>query len=238
MLLRIVTKIKLPKFSDICMPSIKYYSNCSFIQEANFNTAGNNGKEIKQNFMVFLYFTSSLYRFNKEKGEAIQDTIESLLEEDIPSALKAEESQSLRYERALVGLVPALSGLETVVIKSLSSCLQKRRNKAMAKGLQKLKRNQNLQYNRLYELVSGFLLYGKYNAVNTEKIVLIINPLQKKPSCLEGLFLGIKNEWSSYFLFTGIEYFIISYHLQLYLHECSERHNRLYEALLNSLHNV
>ena len=37
----IVTKIKLPEFGDIYMPSVKYYSNGSFIQEANFNTAGN-----------------------------------------------------------------------------------------------------------------------------------------------------------------------------------------------------
>ena len=41
----IVTKIKLPKFSVTYIPSIKYDSNCSFIQEANFNTAGNEGKK-------------------------------------------------------------------------------------------------------------------------------------------------------------------------------------------------
>ena len=40
----IVTKIILPKFSCIHMPSIKYDSNCIFMQEANFNTVGNEGK--------------------------------------------------------------------------------------------------------------------------------------------------------------------------------------------------
>ena len=36
----------------------------------------------------------------------------------------------------------------------------------------------------------------------------------------------------------GIGYSILSHQLQLYLHECSARHNRLYEVLLNSLQNV
>ena len=52
------------------------------------------------------------------------------------------------------------------------------------------------------------------------------------------MFLGIKNKWPSYYLHAGIGYSVFSYQLQLYLHECSERYNRLYEALLNSLQNV
>ena len=73
--------------------------------------------------MFFLYFTLSLYRFNKEKEKHYKDTIERLLEEDIPFTLKDKERQTLRYKRALTGLVPALSGLATITIESLSSCL-------------------------------------------------------------------------------------------------------------------
>ena len=62
--------------------------------------------------------------------------------------------------------------------------------------------------------------------------------LQNRTSKLESLFLGIKNEWPSYYLHKVIGYSIFSYQLQLYLHGCSERHNTLYEALLNSLQNV
>ena len=67
--------------------------------------------------------------------------MERLLEEDIPFALKVKESQTLRYKRALAGLVPALSGLAIIAIESLSSYLQMRRNRAMAKGPKELKRN-------------------------------------------------------------------------------------------------
>ena len=163
-------------------------------EEVNFKTAGNEGKEIKQTLCFFLYFTLSLYRSNKEKEKHYKDTIERLLEEDIPFALKAMEIQTLRYKRALAGLVHALSSLATIAIESFSSCLQKTRNKAMAKGLKELKRNQNSQYYKLNELVNDFLLYGKYNVENTEKIVLTINSLQNRTSSLEGLFLGIRNE--------------------------------------------
>ena len=45
------------------------------------------------------------------------------------------------YKRALAGLVSALSGLATIAIESISSYLQKRINKAMAKGLIELKKS-------------------------------------------------------------------------------------------------
>ena len=55
-------------------------------------------------------------------------------------------------------------------------------------------------------MVNDFLLYGKYNAENTKKIVLTINSLQNRTSSKEGLFLGIKNKWPSYYLHTGMRY--------------------------------
>ena len=113
----------------------------------------------------------------------------------------------------MAGLVPVLSGFATISIERHSYYLQKRRNRAMAKGLKELKRNQNLQYNKLNELANDFLLYRKYNAENTEKIMLTINSWQNSTSRLEGLFLGIKNEWSSYYYTQelGIPYPHISY---------------------------
>ena len=216
----IVTKIKIQNFSDIHIPSIKYDSNCSFIQGANCNTAGNGGKEIKQTLWFFCISLCPFMDLIKKKEKHYKDTIERLLEEDIPFALKAKESQTLRYKRALAGLVPTLSGLATIAIYSLNSYLQKRRNRAIAKEIKELKRNQNLQYNKLNELVNDFLLYRKYNVENTEKIVLTINSLQNRTFRLEGLFPGIKNEWPSYYLCAGIQYSVFSYQLQLCLHEC------------------
>ena len=74
-----------------------------------------------------------------------------------------------------------------------------------------MKKIQNLQYIKLNELVNDFLLYGKYNAENTEKIVLMINSLQNRTSRLECLFLDIENEWPLYYLHAGIGYSIFSY---------------------------
>ena len=210
-----MTKIKLPKFNDIHIPSIKYDINCSFIQRANFKTAGNEGKEIKYTLWFFCISLHPFIDLIKKKEKHYNDTLERLLEEDIPFASNAKESQALRYKRALAGLVPAFSGLATIAIESLSSYLQKEKNKVMAKGLKELKRNPNLPYNKLNELVNYFLLYEKYNAKNTEKIVLTIHSLQNRTSRLEGLFLDIKNEWPSYYLCTGIGCSVFSYQLQL-----------------------
>ena len=77
----IVTKIKLPKFSDIHMPSIKYDSNCSFILEANFNTPGSEGKEIKQPLWFFCISLHPFIDSIKKREKHYKDTIEGLLEE-------------------------------------------------------------------------------------------------------------------------------------------------------------
>ena len=104
----IVTIIKLPKFSDIHMPSKNINSNCSFIQKANFNTAGNEEKEIKHTLCFFCISLHPFIDLIKKEEKHYRDTIEKLLEEDIQFALKSKESQTLRYKRALAGLFPAL----------------------------------------------------------------------------------------------------------------------------------
>ena len=57
-----------------------------------------------------------------------------------------------------------------------------------------------------------FLLYGKYNAENTEKIVLTINSLQNITSRLECFFaLKMNNLYIICMQELGISYFQISY---------------------------
>ena len=67
----IVTRIKLLKFNDIHMPSIKYDSNCSFIHEANFNTPGNEVKENKHTLWFFFISLCSFIHLIKEKGDTL-----------------------------------------------------------------------------------------------------------------------------------------------------------------------
>ena len=57
------------------MPSIRYYSNCSFIQEANFNTVGNEGKEIKQTLWLFCISLHLFIDLIKKMGKHYKDTI-------------------------------------------------------------------------------------------------------------------------------------------------------------------
>ena len=53
------------------MPSIKYDSNHSLIQEANFNTAGNEGKEIKQTLWFFCISPYPIMDVIRKKREAL-----------------------------------------------------------------------------------------------------------------------------------------------------------------------
>ena len=50
----------------------------------------------------------------------------------------------IHKRKALSALVPAIAGLATTAVESLNSFLQRKRNKAMATGLQAIKQDQSL----------------------------------------------------------------------------------------------
>ena len=79
-----------------------------------------------------------LYRINK------------ILKMDIPQALAKAQEKTLRSKRALLpAILPALSGLATIAIESLSSYLSGKRNKAMAKGLNEMRHLRKEDLNKL-----------------------------------------------------------------------------------------
>ena len=95
-----------------------------------------------------------------------------------------------RGERSFAAFVPALAGLATIAIESIGAFLQKKRNKALEKGLKAIKSDQDLAWNSIKQLEDDFLLYGKYNLDSLEKIIHTINHLGDRVHQMEGLLMG------------------------------------------------
>ena len=81
-------------------------------------------------------------------------------------------------KKALSALIPAIAGLATIAVKSLNPFLQRKRNKAMAKRMTTIKKDQSLAWNSLKQLENDFLLYGKYNVAQLQDIVSTVNGLR------------------------------------------------------------
>ena len=81
-------------------------------------------------------------------------------------------------KKALSALIPAIAGLAVVAVESLNPFLQRKRNKAMATGLQAIKQDQSLAWDSLKQLENDFLLHGKYNVTQLQDIVSTINGLK------------------------------------------------------------
>ena len=84
---------------------------------------------------------------------------------------------SLKIKGGLSAFIPALAGLATIAVESIGSFLQKKRNRALYKGLGAIKSDQLLTWNSIKQLEDDYLLYGKYNLDSLEKIIHTVNHL-------------------------------------------------------------
>ena len=99
-------------------------------------------------------------------------------------------SHPIRTKRGFAAFVPALAGLATIVVESIGSFLQRKRNAALAKGIKAIKSDQKLAWNSVKQIEDDFLLYGKYNLDSLEKIVHTINHLGDRVHHMESLLMG------------------------------------------------
>ena len=138
-----------------------------------------------------------------------------------------------RGERSLAAFVPALAGLATIAIESIGAFLQKKRNKALEKGLKAIKSDQDLTWNSIKQLEDDFLLYGKYNLDSLEKIIHTVNHLGDRVHQMEGLLMGKDHSVATrQFLHSNyLGRLLFAHRLNIYLTSVQETQLRLYDEL-------
>ena len=138
-----------------------------------------------------------------------------------------------RGERSFAAFVPALAGLATIAVESIGAFLQKKRNKALEKGLKAIKSDQNLAWNSIKQLEDDFLLYGKYNIDSLEKIIHTVNHLGDRVHQMEGLLMGKDHSVATrQFLHSNyLGRLLFAHKLNIYLTSVQETQLRLYDEL-------
>ena len=142
-------------------------------------------------------------------------------------------SYPARTKRGLAAFIPALAGLATIAVESIGSFLQRKRNAALAKGIQAIKSDQKLAWNTVKQIEDDFLLYGKYNLDSLEKIVNTINHLGDRVHRMESLLMGNDSlvTREQFLHVNSIGRLLFANKLSIYLTTVQETQLRLYDEL-------
>ena len=154
-----MTRFKLPKIEELYFPTLKFDGNCTglreILQDPEFSSEVKDlyGEHVlKELFVYFCKALRPLVDLVRKKESYYLYRINKNLKMDIPQALEKAQEKTLRSKRALLpAILPALSGLATIAIESLSSYLSGKRNKAMAKGLNEMRHLRKEDLNKLNE---------------------------------------------------------------------------------------
>ena len=140
---------------------------------------------------------------------------------------------SLKIKRGLSAFIPALASLATIAVESIGSFLEKKHNRALYKGLGAIKSDQLLTWNSIKQLENDYLLYGKYNLDNLEKIIHTVNHLGDRVHRMEELLMG-KDHGVATRQFLHASYIgrlLFAHKLHIYLTSVQETQLRLYDEL-------
>ena len=188
----IVTKVILLKLEDIKFPNVKFNADFSFV-----NKIRNANPSVKTIIQSMCKSMKPLITLIKQKEKFYEMAIQSILKEEIPWSLHGKVSSHLgcsnqdpvsagqRFscspkgempmpvcrKKAITAFIPAIASLAKIAVKSLSTFLQRKRNKDMAQGLNAIRNDQSLAWNSLKQLKNDFLLYGKFNVAKLQDIV-------------------------------------------------------------------
>ena len=93
-------------------------------------------------------------------------------------------------KKSISAFIPAIASLAKIAVESLSTFLQRKRNKAMTRGLAAIRNDQSLAWNSLKQLKNDFLLYSKFNIAKLQDIVRTVNRIRNRTLTLEKLLTG------------------------------------------------
>ena len=242
----IVTKVDIPKFSELKFPEWNFYNNCDYLTSRD-SLSGRKIEQLSRNYKryaeVKAYYKAicalymPLVSLIRNKETYYRRRVRKLLQNDIAYAL--EHSNGTVTKRSVAAAVlPFLGKLAILAVEGLSSYLQKKRNKAMAQGLEALvTTNDQRVMNKLYQFRNEFLMYGQYNVENLEAVVQTVNALGNRTTRLERAMSG-QEHWPSLDLTGASGPSMFASEMQLITDLLRERHNSVYEELIQVLQDL
>ena len=171
----------------------------------------------------------------KRKDDFYRSKLQHLVEHDLYGNLLTYRSAG-RSKRFAALVVPAIAGLVTLAVESLSGYLQNKRHKAMAKAMDALQQNQKLTFNQLHRYKDDLLLYGTYNLKSTDSVLDTLQGLYHRQSSLEKHIIHLQEyNWPQVYLKsqTGLISYVAE--LNFFLHSISNKFNFLYSTMIDEI---
>ena len=234
----IVTKIPLPKPSEFNFPSFNFYPDCNF--NTTFEGMPNELKTYKwvRPWLRSLCETSlPIISLLRKKEDFYKNKLQDLLTNELHRAMPALGSAG-RPKRFASVAIPAIAGLVTLAVESVSGFLQNRRNKAMAKAMDAFHSAHRGLSNRLYRYEDDLLLYGTFSLNMTHEIIASLKGIYYKQSSLEGHIRVFNQKWPHFYLSTILGSTLYTHDLQLYIHGLSQKFEFFYNHLIDNLNDL
>ena len=233
----VVTKVEIPKVSDLNLTMFQFDYNCSYIANMERIRIGFNFKVMNTMLNILGTYCKNLIPYMylyKHQVEYYERMVYNILEKDIgmilPKFGKTEsDMQSKRPKRQIISTL--ISGFIGLAFEGLSSYLQHRWQRALQKAMNTMNKRNNIERNRVFHLENSMIMYGVYNVDTLEKLIQMVHKMNNRSVWYEKLYTGQVNNWfDKYSAGQGINYYAI--HSLLYLRTIQEKYIKIMRDLL------
>ena len=232
----IVTKFPLPKFEDLDFSERILMPDCDFsITKDHVKGTWTN----KHSYLtVWMHQICKAMRPHvkllQEKEKFYRNEVKQLLDEDISHAIPALGSAG-RTKRFTAALIPAIAGLVTLAVESVSGYLQSKRNKNIAAAVNALSIENGHIKNQLNRHAEDLLLYGEFHMNSTEELVETLQDMYSRQTLVEEVMANLTRNWPAVYLENPAGAALYSSHASIYLSTLTEKYLSLLRDLITSL---
>ena len=138
-------------------------------------------------------------------------------------------------KRFAAALIPAIAGLVTLAVESVSGYLQSKRNKNIAVAVRALSEENGHIRNQLNRYEEDLLLYGEFNMNSTEEIVETLQEMYSRQTLVEEVVANLTRNWPAIYLENPAGAALYSSHASIYLSTLTEKYLAMLRDLLTSL---
>jgi hypothetical protein len=135
----------------------------------------------------------------KMKHTHYRNEIERIVKEDLYAAVPEMEILERRKRWIAARLALAVS-LVTLATESISSHLQRKRNQAMAKAMDALRKSQQGMSNRLNTYGEELLLYGQFDLNSTDTILKTLQSIYDTEAPVANRVRKLNSSWPTTYL--------------------------------------
>ena len=234
----IVTKFPIPRYEDLELQERNFMPECDFEVHSDDVQAWTDEYHYVTGWMHHICMSvQPQLKLLQEKEKFYKRELQQLLDEEILTALPALGPAG-RTKRFAAALIPAIAGLVTLAVESLSGYLQNKRNKYIALAVDALSKENGHYRNQFNRYGHDLLLYGEFSVNSTEGIIDTLNEMYSRQTLVEETVANLTKDWPAKYLSNPAGAALYASHVATYLSTVTEKYLALLRDLLHDLENL